>query len=109
MIHVTLLTCFVGFSSCSSFGTLLIIIISALAIGEILQFLSRGFSAIEAVISSPVAVGLSAFPATIFLAYKYLKIDTEDIVKHVLCPKCYSLFKYDEMLKLSDDGSFVMK
>lgn len=56
------------------------------------------FSVTGSLISSPVVVGLSTFPASLFLAYKYLKVDTDAFVKYVLCPKCYSLYDYDEII-----------
>jgi hypothetical protein len=82
--------------------------ISTAALGAILRVLSEAFSSIE-VLCSPVAVGLSAFPATMYLAYKYLKMNSENYVKHVLCPKCYSLYDHDETLKANQDGSLTVK
>ena len=82
--------------------------VGTVALSAVLQVISKAFSTIE-VLCSPVAVGLSAFPATIYLAYKYLKIDSENYVKHVLCPKCHCLYNYDEMLKANQNGSLTVK
>lgn len=78
--------------------------ISALALDALLQLIS----AIES-LCSPIALGLSAFPATVYLAYKYLKLDSETFIKHVLCPKCYTLYNYNECLKENPDGSLSVK
>lgn len=82
--------------------------ISANAAAGMLQFISNAFSSIE-VIVSPVAIGLSAFPASLYLAYKYLKIDSDNFTRHVLCPKCHSLYGYHEVLKANPDGSLSVK
>ena len=63
----------------------------------------------EAFCSSPVVLGLSTFPATLYLAYKYLKIDSESFTRYVLCPKCYSLYNYNDMLKADQNGSLTVK
>lgn len=73
--------------------------ISASAVNELLQFVSTTFSVIGSLISSPVMMGLSAFPASLFLAYKYLKVESDAFAKYVICPKCYSLYNYDETIR----------
>lgn len=83
--------------------------VSAAALDELLQYISHLFSAAEALITSPIAAGLSAFPATLFLAYKFLKIDAENFSRYVLCPKCHSLYDYGEMLKADKDGSISLR
>ena len=45
--------------------------ISASAVDELLQALAMVFSVTETLFSSPLAIGLSAFPAS-YLTYKYL-------------------------------------
>lgn len=83
--------------------------ISATAVGEILNYISRTLTTVQALVVSPLAAGLSAFPATLFLAYKYLKIDSETFTRYVLCPKCYTLYDYDKMLKADENGSVSVK
>ena len=83
--------------------------ISATAVDEILQFIAKAFSLTENLISSPLALGLSAFPPSLYLAYKYLKIDSNTFTRYVLCPKCYNLYDYNEMLKGEQDGSLRVK
>lgn len=83
--------------------------ISGAAINDLLQFIARAFSVTGSILSSPLGVGLSAFPASLYLAYKYLKIEIDDFQKHVLCPKCYTLYDYGEMLKANADGSYSVK
>ena len=83
--------------------------ISGTAINELLQFIAKAFSVTGSLVSSPFGMGLSAFPATLYLAYKYLKIELDDFDKYVLCPNCYSLYGYDEMLKPNSDGSLSVK
>lgn len=70
--------------------------ISVAAIGELLQFIAKAFSLAESLLSSP---GLSAFPTSIYLAHKYLKIERDNFIKYVLCPKCHTLYNYEEMMK----------
>ena len=66
--------------------------ISGTAIYELLQFIAKAFSVTGSLLSSPFGMDLSAFPASLYLAYKYLKIDLDDFDKYVLCPNCYSLY-----------------
>lgn len=73
--------------------------ISVAAIGELLQFIAKAFSLAESLLSSPVVIGLSAFPTSIYLAHKYLKIERDNFIKYVLCPKCHTLYNYEEMMK----------
>lgn len=70
--------------------------VSAAAIGELLQFITKAFSVTESLVS-PIFIGLSAFPASIYLAHKYLKIDCDNFIKYVLCQKCHTLYNYQEM------------
>ena len=80
--------------------------ISAAAVDEMLQYISNAVSTIESILMSPIAIGLSAFPASLYLGYKYLKLDSD---KYVLCPKCHSLYAYSAMLKANQDGSYSVK
>ena len=68
--------------------------ISATAINEMLQFLAAAFSVTEGLVSCSAAVGLSAFPASLYLAYKFLSVDTDNFSKYVLCPKCHRLYDF---------------
>lgn len=36
-------------------------------------------------------------------------MESDTFTKHVLCPKCYSLYDYDEMLKAEQDGSLHVR
>ena len=83
--------------------------ISATAINEMLQFLAAAFSVTEGLVSCSAAVGLSAFPASLYLAYKFLSVDTDNFSKYVLFPKCHRLYDYDEMLQPNPDGSLSIK
>lgn len=73
--------------------------VSAAALNELLQLLSCIFSLMGELLSSPVAVGLTSFPATLYLAYKYLQIEPDRFMKYVLCPKCHTLYDHNEFMK----------
>lgn len=83
--------------------------ISATAVNEMLQVISTAFSTIESIILSPIAMGISAFPATLYLAYKYLNIDSDQFDRYVLCSKCYTLYNHRDTLKANQDGSLTVK
>ena len=63
--------------------------ISATAVG-------KGFVCIR---KPNVLIGLSAFPASVYVAHKYLNIDCDNFIAYVLCPKCHTLYDYKKMLK----------
>ena len=56
--------------------------------------------------SSRLSELLLIFPKTIYLARKWLKLNTDDFTKFVVCPSCYSLHDYKETLaKAKSTGS----
>ena len=73
--------------------------ISAAAMNELLASIATAFSVTKTLVSSSAAMGLSAFPVSLYVAYRYLRVETDTFVKYVLCPKCLSLYDYDHMLK----------
>ena len=83
--------------------------ISGTPINELLQFIARGFSIASSLFCLPVGLGLSAFPASLYLAYKYLNIEMDDFHMHVLCPRCYALYNYSESVSPNLDGSYSVK
>lgn len=83
--------------------------ISAVAMNELLTSIATAFSVAKTLVSSPAAIGLSAFPVSLFVAYRYLGIERDTFVKYALCPKCLSLYDYDHMLKANPDGSVRVK
>lgn len=70
--------------------------ISDAAMNELLESIATTFAV---TISSPTALGLSAFPVSLCLAYRYLKVDMDTFVKFVLCPKCLYLYDYNKLYK----------
>ena len=82
--------------------------ISATAIDELLQYITQAFS-VMGVLSPSVLIGLSAFPSSLYLAYKYLKIDRDAFSKYVICPKCYSMYNYEQNVEIWANSSKKMQ
>ena len=69
--------------------------ISATALNHLIQFLQYILSIITP--SSPtVAALLTAFPTSLYMLKKFFKIDKDAFVKYVICPKCSSLYNFNE-------------
>ena len=57
--------------------------ISDAAMNELLESVATTFAVRSTI--SPTALGLSVFPVSLYLAYRYLKVDIDSFVKFVLC------------------------
>ena len=49
---------------------------------------------------------IAVFLCSLYMARKYLNINTDNLTKHVVCPKCYN---YDECLRKAENGIIVTK
>ena len=69
--------------------------ISATALNHVIQFLHHILSIIAP--SSPtVAALLTVFPTSLYMLKKFFKLDKDAFEKYVLCPKCSSLYEFNE-------------
>ena len=71
-------------------------VVSDMALGVLLRFVSGFFRVLARVTASPMLISLAAgIPGTVHKLKKYVQTDPdhEPFVKYVICPSCYTLYK----------------
>ena len=75
--------------------------ISDNALEILLLFIRAAFDSLATVF--PVVAGFAAmFPQSLHLFRKHLGIDNDKFTKYVVCPKCHSLYKFEDCYKYSN-------
>ena len=80
-------------------------VVSDMALGVLLRFVSGLFRVLARVTASPMLISLAAgIPGTIHKLKKYVQTDPdhEPFVKYVICPSCYTLYtlNFEECLEI---------
>ncbi len=82
--------------------------ISSSAIGYLLAFVGKVLSILAVITASPIVVCLATiFPASLYLTYKFLKINRKNFLVFAVCGRCYSICSLDSCLSRKPDSSFV--
>ena len=82
--------------------------ISATALNHLIQFLNYMFSLLFS--SSPtITTLLGVFPTSLYMMKKKFNLSKDQFEKYVICPKCCSLYAYEECLQTSVSGQTTPK
>ena len=82
--------------------------ISDKAIGLLLKFFSAFLKLLGVLRSSVLVRDIAAqAPATVYILKKYLESDTRSFLEYVMCPSCFSLYKYDNCFCEDETGDKV--
>ena len=75
----------------------------------LLKFLFQFFRALNVNVSDPMIEELIAiFPTSLYMLRQFLKLDRDDFVKYVVCPKCCKCYEYGECL-VERNGQSIAK
>ena len=84
--------------------------ISDAAVGLLLKFLVAFFQLLASLTRAPLLGELAtSIPGTLYLLKKYLQSDTETFTSYVVCPACFTLYKFEDCFCINDMGEKVPK
>ena len=84
--------------------------IPANAINVLLKFIHVFLTAIANCYSNNSVKAIAeSLPRSLFAFQKYVNIEQVNIVKYVVCPSCYSLYKLEECFQVNEFGEKIPK